>query len=207
VVRLPAALMLRPKIALGVCFVPLTWAVPTGGQELGNKVLGTLGLLAGSQPPSGLYVADRFLLYSANDLIDRNGHRIPVGLDLDALANAIGIQVTFKLPWRSIYVNASLGVPAARVGIQTERPEASIDRYGFGDLYVQPLKIGWKSPRIDIVAGYSFYAPTGRFTPANQRRRWTRLLDSSVFAWERSVLRPRQNVAYLRVGELRSESA
>jgi len=146
--------------------VALTWAlVPAEAQELGNKILGTLGLLAGSQPPSGIYVADRFLLYSANELIDRNGHRIPVGLDLDAAANAFGIQVTFKLPWRSTYLNASLAGPAAHVSLQTDRPEASVDRFGFGDVYVQPVEVGWKMPQVDIVAGYSFYAPTGRFTP------------------------------------------
>jgi hypothetical protein len=140
----------------------LILAASAGGQDLGNKVLGTLGLLAGSQPGTGLYVGDRLLLYSANELIDRNGHSIPVGLDLDALANAVGIQVTFKLPWFSTYMNASLGFPSARVGIQTERSEASIDRFGFGDLYVQPLKVGWKMSQSDIVAGYSFYVPTGQ---------------------------------------------
>jgi hypothetical protein len=61
-------------------------------------------------------------------------------------------------------MNVSLGVPAASVSLQTERPEVSIDRFGFGDLYVQPVKIGWKMSQLDIVAGYSFYAPTGHFT-------------------------------------------
>jgi hypothetical protein len=199
---LPAALMLRRQTALEMntnigwrnsptrltfVIVALTWAVPAGGQELGNKVLGTLGLLAGSQPNSGFYVADRFLRYSANDLIDRNGHRIPVGLDLDAVANAIGIQLTFKLPWRLTYMNASLGFPAAQVSLQTERPEVSIDRFGFGDLYVQPLEIGWKMSQIDIVAGYSFYAPTGRFAPRTRdgvgRGYWTHQfsLGSTVY--------------------------
>jgi hypothetical protein len=167
--------------------VVLLWAAPAQAQELGNKVLGTLGLLAGSQPPSGLYAADRFLRYSANELIDRNGHQIPVEPDLDVLANVVGFQVTFQLPGRSIYLNASLGVPAARITLQTERPEASVDRFGFGDLYVQPLKIGWKTPQADIVAGYSFYAPTGRFTPRNTdgvgRGYWTHQfsLGSAVY--------------------------
>jgi hypothetical protein len=142
--------------------VLLIWVAPAEAQELGNKVLGALGLLAGSQPDSGLYVADRFLRYSANELIDRNGHRIPVGLDLDAVANGVGGQLTFRLPWHSIYMNVSVGVPAARISLQTTRPEASIDRLGLGDLYVQPLKFGWKMSQLDIVAGYSFYAPTGR---------------------------------------------
>jgi hypothetical protein len=179
--------------------VLLIRAAPAGAQELGNKVLGTLGLLAGSQPGRGVYVSDRFLRYSANELIDRSGHRIPVGLDLDAVANAIGVQVTFPLPWHSIYMNASVGVPAARVGLQTDRPEASIDRYGFGDLYVQPLKIGRKMSQTDIVAGYSFYAPTGHFTPRTSngvgRGYWTHQfsLGSTVYfdrakTWHASAL-------------------
>jgi hypothetical protein len=105
------------------------------------------------------------LSYGSNDLIDRDGHRIPVGIDLDAVANAIGIQVTFKLPQLSTYLNASVGVPAAHVHLQTDRPEASVDRFGFGDLYVQPIKLGWKMTQVDIVSGYAFYTPTGHFTP------------------------------------------
>jgi hypothetical protein len=165
----------------------LVWAVPAGAQELGNKVLGTIGLLAGSQPGSGFYVADRFLRYSANELIDRNGNRIPAGLDLDAVANAIGAQMTLKLPWHSLYLNASVGVPAAWVSLRTDQPEVTIDRSGFGDLYVQPVKIGWKMPQFDIVAAYSFYAPTGRFNPQTHegvgRGYWTNQfsLGSAVY--------------------------
>jgi hypothetical protein len=150
---------------LTLVIVVLISTSPVASQELGNKILGTLGLLAGSQPGSGVYIADRFVRYSSNELIDRNGNRIPIDLDLDALANAIGVQVTFKLPWHSAYMNASLGIPWARVNLQTDRPEANADRFGFGDVYVQPVKLGWKMSWIDIVAGYSFYAPTGRFTP------------------------------------------
>ncbi len=144
--------------------VALIWAAPAGAQELGHKVLGTLGLLAGSQPSSGLYVLDRFLSYDANEVFDRNGRRIPVGLDLNAVTNVTGLQVTFKLPQLSAYMNASVGFPVAHVHLQTDRPEASVDRFGFGDLYVQPIKIGWKMTQMDIVSGYAFYAPTGLFT-------------------------------------------
>ena len=182
----------------------LFWTFPAAAQELGNRVLGTLGLLAGSQPDSGIYVADRFLFYRANDLIDRNGHEIPVGLDLNAMANVIGTQMTFRLPWGSTYMNAALGVPAARFGLQTEHPEASIDRVGFADLFVQPVKIGWKMTQSDIVAGYSFYPPT--VTPGPRgglgRGYWTHefSLGSAVYfdrgkTWHLSEL-----VSYARNG-------
>ncbi len=167
--------------------VALICAAPAGAQELGHKVLGTLGLLAGSQPSSGLYVVDRFLSYGANAVFDRDGRRIPVGLDLDAVSNAIGVQVTFKLPRPSTYMNASIGIPAARVHLQTDRPEASVDRFGFGDIYVQPIKIGFKMNQMDIVSGYAFYAPTGLFIPRGSggvgRGQWTHefSLGSAVY--------------------------
>ncbi len=143
----------------------LLLAAPVLAQQVGNKVLGTLGLLAGSQPDSGLYVVDQFASYGANEVFDRAGNRIPVGLDLNAWANPVGFQVTFKLPWPSMYVNASLAAPIANVSLQTNQPLASVDTFGFGDVYVQPVKVGWKMTQLDIVAGYAFYAPTGLYIP------------------------------------------
>src|SRR6516164_1603902 len=72
-------------------------AAPMEAQQLGHRVLGTLGLYAGSQPDSGFYVVNQFLSYWSNDIYDRYGHRIPVDLDLDAVANPVGFQVTVKL--------------------------------------------------------------------------------------------------------------
>jgi len=97
-------------------------APPSEAQQgLGNKMLGTLGLRAGSQPESGIYLADRFVLYSADQVGDRNGQRIPVSVDLDVVANAIGIAGTFAAPWLSTYVNVAIGVPVAHVTLESDR--------------------------------------------------------------------------------------
>ena len=128
-------------------------------------MLGSLGLLAGSQPDSGLYVISQFASYGANELFDAEGHRIPLALDLDAWANPVGIQYTFKLPWPSMYMNVAVAAPVAQVSLQTDQLLASVDAFGFGDVYVQPAKIGWKKAQADIVAGYAFYAPTGLYAP------------------------------------------
>jgi hypothetical protein len=132
--------------------------------ELGHKVLGTLGLDAGSQPSPGVYFAARTIFYSSNELIDRNGQSLPVGLDLDVFAGAAGGMVTVRLPFMAAYYNASVGVPIASVSLNTERPEASLDRFGLADVFVQPIKLGWKAGPIDLVMGYAFYVPTQ--TPA-----------------------------------------
>jgi hypothetical protein len=33
-----------------------------------------------------------------------------------------------------------------------------------GDTYVQPINLGWHAKGADVVAGYAFFAPTGRYT-------------------------------------------
>ncbi len=145
--------------------------------DFGHKVLGSLGIGAGSQPEAGLYVANKFFWYSANDLVDRNGRSLPVGLDLDAIADGVGVGGTYRLPKLPLYLNASLAYPFVSVNANTDRPEASLDTFGFGDLYVQPLRLGLRLDRVDAVVGYAFYAPTGKTAPGGRdgvgRGQWT----------------------------------
>jgi len=158
--------VLSAPAGLTLVVLALVWSSPAEAQQIGHKVLGSLGLFAGSQPESGLYVMDQFASYGANEVFDREGHRLPVGLDVDALSNPIGFQMTFNLG-RSVYMNVSAAAPIAHVSAQGSRPEASLDAFGLGDVYVQPAKVGWKMPQADIVASYAFYAPTGLYVPRN----------------------------------------
>lgn len=160
----------------------LLFAIPCHAQEqqLGQKVLGGLGLKAGAQPRAGLYVADRALFYNANQLVGRDGAFLPVGLDLDAFGNGLGVFAAIKLPILSAYLDVAVSVPVASVRINTQNPLASIDRSGLGDLYVQPFKLGWRFPHFDVVGGYAFYAPTGQArigTTGVGRGHWTHELS------------------------------
>lgn len=150
-------------------------------QDLGHKALGTLGLRAGSQPETGVYVSEQFLFYDADDLFDRRGNRIPSDVRLDAVSNAIGVAVAYRLPRLATYVNAGIGAPVARVIGRSARAEASLDRFGLADVYVQPLRLGWRLPRVDLVTGYAFYVPTGRFEPGPRggvsRAQWSHELS------------------------------
>lgn len=67
---------------LTLVLAALLWAAPAEAQQLGHKVLGSVGMLAGSQPDSGLYIVDQFASYGADALFDRAGRRIAAGLDL-----------------------------------------------------------------------------------------------------------------------------
>ncbi len=169
--------------------VALLTAAPSLAQQqnLGHKTLGTLGLEAGSQAEPGLYLATRALFYAADELKDRKGNRVPVGIDLDAFANGLGISGVLKLGTLGTYVGASIGVPIARVSLNVDRPEASIDQFGLGDVYVQPIRLGWRLPRLDLGIGYAFYAPTGRFEPGGRdgvgRGQWAHEFSVGGTVW------------------------
>lgn len=134
-------------------------------QDLGHKVLGGIGIDAGTQPEPGLYISDRLLRFDSHTLRDRRGKKVPLeGLDIDAVANVIGASLTLK-PRGAPYLSFAFGIPMAEVSLNVDDPRINLDRSGFGDLFVQPLKVGWRRPNFDVVASYAFYAPTGRFEP------------------------------------------
>jgi hypothetical protein len=158
------ALALAPLVAAMLCL-----PVPCEAQQdLGHRVLGAVGLDAGSLLEPGVYLGDRALLYSANRLLDRHGDSIPVSLRLNAFANGFGVAGAIKVAPLATHLSASASVPVAHVSVHTARPEASLDRFGLGDVFVQPLQLGWRLPRLDIVTGYAFYAPTARVEPGGQ---------------------------------------
>jgi hypothetical protein len=133
--------------------------------DLGHKVLGTLGLDAGSQPEAGIYVANQLLLYAADKVFDRGGRRLPLALELVAVSDEVGVLAAYELPRLATYVNATIALPLAHVTGSSGDAQASIDRLGLADAYVQPLKLGWRLRRLELQAGYAFYIPTGRVEP------------------------------------------
>lgn len=146
-------------------------------QQVGHKALGTLGLQAGSQPPAGLYLVDQFAYYQSSEVVDRNGHAIPIGLNVDLLASTFGVAASLELPRIATYVNASVGVPVVALTASTQNPRLSVEPRGIGDLVVQPLKLGWRPGPLDFVAGYSFEVPTASFDTEGStdqgRGQWT----------------------------------
>ena len=146
-------------------------------QQVGHKTLGTLGLQAGSEAPTGLYLIDQFAYYHSNELVDPNGRARPVGLNANALSSGLAASVSLELPHIATFVNVSVSVPLVFLNASTQTPRLSVEPRGVGDLYVQPLKLGWRPGPLDLVVGYAFYAPTGSFddegTTGPGRSQWT----------------------------------
>lgn len=139
-------------------------AGPAAAQDLGHRTVGTQGLSAGKQSGPGLYVTDQLVFYGAETARDRNGARIPIeDLHIEALGNGLGLTFVYYLPELATYLSATAAVPLAHASVSSSRPEVSIDRLGLGDVFLQPLRVGWRVDHLDVVSGYALYVPTGLF--------------------------------------------
>lgn len=159
--RAPAVSVL---IAAGVALV----AAPAWPQMSGHNLKGDFGLMAGSQPDPGFYLAPVFLDYSADTLRNRNGDSIGIDPERRAALGVRGYPVVlwyvtgFKLLGANvgfmaapILLNNNLEIPILEFRAATET--------GIGDLYLRPLDLGWHTPRADFTAGFAVTAPTGRY--------------------------------------------
>jgi len=145
-----------------ICGRMSLYADSSVAQDLGHKLPGLIGLDAARIPEPGLYVANRLVSYRANEIRARDGSVIPIrGLDMHALANGVGIAYTIKLKRSSFSLSMAASAPIARLRLNIEdRPEASFDRFGLTDIYIQPARLGWRNNRFDVVGAYSLYLPT-----------------------------------------------
>jgi len=150
-------------VLLVVCVELLPAAASVDAQDLGHKLPGLIGLEAGKVPPPGLYFIDRLVSYEADELRDRRGTLIPVAdLQLLGRSNAVGLSYTIRLPRRTTSLTMTAAAPLARLRLNIhDRPEASFDRFGLADIYIQPALVGWRLERVDLVTSYALYLPTG----------------------------------------------
>jgi hypothetical protein len=147
--------------SLVVCLELMFGVRRADAQDLGHKLPGLIGLDAGRIPEPGLYAIDRVVWYEADHVRDRAGNRISVGdLGLLGISNAAGLSYTLQRGSR--FFTATVAAPLARLRLDIhDRPEASFDRFGLTDIYIEPARVGWRRDRVDLVGSYGLYLPTG----------------------------------------------
>jgi len=134
-------------------------------QDLGHKLPGVIGLDAARIPEPGLYLVNRVVDYSADVLRDRTGREIPTeDLELRGLANGSGVSYTTRLSQQKpVSLTLTAAAPIAHLTLNIhDRPEASFDRFGLTDFYIQPVRLGWRGQQFDAVGAYAVYLPSGR---------------------------------------------
>jgi len=143
---------------LGCLYLPRVASAQLNGQN----IKGDAGLKSGSQAPPGAYVAVPLWFYTADEVKNRNGETVLSGkLDAAVFGAALNVVTSKKL------VGANYGflvvLPWANNRVQGAEDFDSNPGVGLTDMYVQPINLGWHTPRADVILAYGLYLPTGRY--------------------------------------------
>ena len=144
----------------------VSMVAPAEAQLNTQHIKGTVGLKSGSQPPPGVYfIAPLFYVYKADEVKDRNGDRLGVGnADLTSRIYGAGVNVVTKKKLFGGFYGFQVVFP---VGANNRIQGTEIDANpggGLTDSVISPISLGWHFKRADAIAGYTIFAPTGRYT-------------------------------------------
>ena len=136
---------------------------PANAQELGAVLRSDMGLKSGTQMAPGFYFTMP-LYYNADYSSVRgpNGNALPgqVSTELDLIIPVFTVTTKWKL--LGGYYGFKVAEPFSNQALaSTLVPIYKGNNYGFGDLYVVPIIMGWHTKRLDYLADFGFHAPTG----------------------------------------------
>lgn len=150
--------------ALVVMAVAL-WPRVLSAQLLTQHIKGAVGLKSGSQPPPGGYVLAPVLYFYKTDTVkNRDGDTSPVTADLTTTFFGVGYShVTSTKVLGGTYAFSVLFPVGANNRIQGTEIDVNPGA-GLTDSAFTPISLGWHRTRADVLAQFSIYAPTGRYT-------------------------------------------
>jgi hypothetical protein len=121
----------------------------------------------GFQAPPGAYWGTVFYWYDTSRINNGFGDQVNSSGNLNLFAGLPLISVVTKKK----FLGANYGftvIPAAVLNSILDAPRFGQNPgAGFGDTYFQPVSLGWKFGRADVIAGFAIYAPTGRYIANN----------------------------------------
>ncbi len=83
-------------------------------------------------------------------------------MNLFAYSNAFGLSYTFN-PTDGIFLTTTVGGPIAGIKLDLgNRQQANLDLLGLADPYIQPIRLGWRKQRFELVTSYGIYLPTDK---------------------------------------------
>jgi hypothetical protein len=154
----------RTRWVLGVA-VALLVATSAHAQNRGVYPLGLNAINSGGIAAPGLTYNNSFLFYSRSEQKGSNGEVLATGqqsvlLDMNTLVWASPAGMAMLGGAR---LSSAVTIPIANNSLSSDTQGAISGGGGAGDLYVQPIILGWRNERADIRGILGFLAPTGHF--------------------------------------------
>jgi len=180
-----------------ICNVSISQA-----REMGHYAPGVVSIRDLAVPPvPGFFYAQYNAYYSADRYVDGDGNKrlnfeseggeVKLDTDVDVLAIApvflwstekkiLGANYAF-------YVAPNIGKSSvsAQLSVLDQEGSADNDAIGIGDIFVQPIWLGWQGERYDVAVGAGAYLPSGKYDPEDGDSIglgfWTGQLQTSAY--------------------------
>nr|HPG72462.1 transporter [Syntrophales bacterium] len=122
---------------------------------------GAEGFMAGALPPPGTYFINYLTYYTASKFKDNNGNDAPGDFKLKVAADVLRfVHVTnYKVLGANWAVHAFIPIAYQDVSV----PGRDDDRFGLGDIIIDPIILGWHSRNVHVTVGLDIYIPTGSY--------------------------------------------
>jgi len=122
---------------------------------------GAEDFMAGALPPPGTYFKNYLTYYTASKFKDNNGNDLIPDFKLKVAADVLRfIYVTdykvFGANW-AVHAFIPLAYQDVTLGGRDD------DRFGLGDIIVDPIILGWHTKNFHVTAGLDIYIPTGSY--------------------------------------------
>ena len=152
-----------------VAVVATAMAPPLWADFKGHHTPGFWGMYSGTQAPAPgtSIVTPIYSRYYSDKLVDNDGNEINLtGQSRDITVNSFALFGWWVSEHKLLGANWGMQGSIYTSDNTLEFAHMEFDSgYGFGDVYLQPLNLGWHLPRADFIVSYGLYMPTGKYTP------------------------------------------
>ncbi|KAA1004883.1 phenol degradation protein meta [Paraburkholderia panacisoli] len=160
-------------LACGLCGATSAVATEGGGT---SYPLGVNTVLSGFMPPPGLYGYAYLSNYDAAHTLDNNGNDKAGLSNFDLHVQAASLRVDYvysgiKILGADVESRFALPYINGSVEFNVATPKGSVHKAdhesGFGDLTLSPFLLGWHGTRLNQIAGFDVFVPTGDYNKTN----------------------------------------
>ena len=144
-------------------FMLIAGSINSYSQETGHYTPGVQGIKVGTLPPPGFYYIMHNVYYSADSYYDGDGNKADIDFNVNVFANVH----RFLYVWENVIFGANYGV---HVLVPTTYTDISIgafgvddQKYGIGDVVLEPMILSWNKQKFDAVVALAAIAPVGHY--------------------------------------------
>ncbi len=151
----------------------------------GHYVNGVEGIKAASLPPPGTYWRMYNTFYNAGEFKDRDGNSDKTfDVNVYAFVNRFVYTTDKKVMGADFAMDAI--IPLVYTDISWANAGLGDNRFGLGDIAIEPVILAWHGKRSDTVLGAGFYMPTGKYNmnrPASPGKGYWTVMFSAGGTW------------------------